>query len=102
MTKDILIDFITQDLKFSNGDFAIGDSNEQHVVLIVNTNLGSWKQFPLCGVGVHNYLGSSNKVLSLKRLINLQLSQDGFTNINVSSLNLGENFQYSINAERLE
>ena len=34
----------------NNGDFTITPSDEQHIVDIVNSSQGSWKEYPLCGL----------------------------------------------------
>lgn len=101
MIKDISIDD-SGDLIFSDGDFAVRASDEQHVVLIVNTSIGSWKQYPLVGVGLRQYLGSSGQIQTIKRNISLQLESDGYSDVAVKLGQSGENITYSINANRNE
>lgn len=101
MVKDILIND-EGDLSFKDGDFNFGDSDEQHVILIVNTMAGSWKQFPTCGVGIINYSASSGQSLPLKSLIYNQLQLDGFSNVDVKlNATSTDNYDYYINATRL-
>ena len=100
MVEDILLDN-TGDLQFKNGDFDIGLSDEQHVILIVNTMPGSFKQFPLLGVGIIQYSASSGQSATLRRSINIQLNSDGYTNIDVALKENGETFMYNVSAERL-
>lgn len=101
MIKDIAIDDFG-DLIFKDGDFDIRASDEQHVVLIVNTAIGSWKEYPLVGVGIQSYLGSSGQTQVLKRNITVQLEADGYTDVAVKLAQSGENINYSINANRNE
>ena len=100
MTQDILIDD-EADLRIENGDFVLGESDQQHVVLLINTFAGHWKQFPTCGVGIIQYLASSNQGAALRRSINVQLTADGYRDITVD---LRENpsgfFDYDVSANR--
>jgi hypothetical protein len=89
-----------QDLSFSQGDFLVANTNEQNVELIVNTNLGSWKNYPFVGVGIANYLGNNNINLDLKTKIVDQLTTDGFKNIDVNLIKNGEEYNFYINANR--
>jgi hypothetical protein len=100
MVKDIILDEFG-DLSFENGDFKISDSDQQHCILLINTNVGSWKQYPLCGVGINQYLASSGKTASLKRSIILQLQADGYVKVDVIlKQNTSGEFDYSLTAER--
>lgn len=100
MRTDILIDD-TGDLVFENGDFKIGASDMQHVVLLVNTEPGSWKRYPKVGVGATNFISSSGTGAALRQAINVQLEKDGFTNILVelsANLSTGQ-YDYNVSAE---
>lgn len=100
MVKDIIIDD-EGDLVFtSDGDFTVKSSDEQHVVLLFNTALGSWKQWPLVGIGIQSYLGSSGQSLQIKRLATLQLQADGYRNVDVTIIDTPESPNYYVNAER--
>lgn len=100
MVQDILIDD-DADLRIENGDFVVGDSDQQHVVLLINTFAGHWKQFPTCGVGIIQYMASAGQGSVLKRSINVQLTADGYRDITVD---LRENpsglFEYDVSATR--
>lgn len=82
----------------SNGDFARTDNeqaDQQSVMLIANTNIGSWKASPLCGFGIIWYLGGSNLSQLFKRNLRVQLEVDGFSNVSIltpNPLNLSEYF----------
>ena len=79
--KDILLE--DNDLIIENGDFKIGESDQQSIELIIDSYLGHWKESPLCGVGVDLFLNSSGQQLALKRAISVQLEADGMINVNV-------------------
>lgn len=101
MVKDIILDDYA-DLKIENGDFIVSESDNQHIELIVNTFVGSWKKYPTLGVGIIQYLASGGQSQVLKRNINIQLTSDGYTNINVLlSTNSDSSFSYAVDAERI-
>lgn len=75
--KDIALDK-DGDLLFSNGDFKIVESDQQHIVDIINENEGAYKQFPLVGVGINKYLNASNANNILLKNIKKQLEADGY------------------------
>lgn len=81
--KDFLQD-TNNDLLIENNDFVIGNSDEDHIVDIINSAQGDWKEYVLCGVNIDNYLNSSGVQLQLKQQILFQLEQDGFTQITVN------------------
>ena len=82
MVKDFLQDS-DGDILITDGDFVIGDSDNDHIVDIINSNQGDWKEFILCGVGIDNYLNSSGMQLQLKKNIITQLGIDGYGSITV-------------------
>jgi phage terminase large subunit-like protein len=67
----------------ASGDFTIVESDEQHIVDIVNSAKGSWKEYPLCGVGIDNYLNSGVNQQALSNEIKTQLVRDGFGNVQI-------------------
>ena len=90
--KDFLQDS-DGDALIMNNDFVIGASDEDHIVDIINSAQGDWKEYIFCGVGIDNYLNSSGAQLQLKKQILLQLAQDGFSSITVNfSDNNSSNF----------
>ena len=97
--KDILLE--DNDLVIENGDFKIGESDQQSIELIIDSYLGHWKESPLCGVGVDLFLNSSGQQLALKRAISVQLEADGMINVNVTS-NSSELLDLTISADRSE
>ncbi len=49
--KDFLQDS-DGDALIENNDFVIGASDEDHIVDIINSTQGDWKEYILCGVGI--------------------------------------------------
>jgi hypothetical protein len=80
MVKDFKTD-TDGDLFISSGDLAIFESDSQSIVDIITSNNGDWKEYPLCGVGIDNYLNSSASQQSLRNNIVAQLTTDGYGSI---------------------
>jgi len=76
--QDIQLDD-TGDLLFVNGDFAIGESDQQHVIDTINAYPGWWKEFPNDGVGIGDYSKSAGGAAKLARKIKVELQKDGYT-----------------------
>ena len=77
IATDILLDD-DMNYQIENGDFKIGESDYQSATLVLNTNEGSWKGQPFCGMGIAKYEGAANAQLQMKREIMIQLRADGF------------------------
>lgn len=89
MRKDILLDG-ESDLNFHNGDFDIGQSDQQHIEHILEAQKGEYKASPLVGFGIVNYLKKSTKIKSdFKRDLKIQLDHDGYQN---PSIDLSDGF----------
>lgn len=73
--EDILLDQ-DFDLLIQNGDLAIGPSSEQHQQLLLLSNKGDWRQFPMVGVGVREYLKDEDEN-SMVGEIKEQFEMDG-------------------------
>lgn len=69
---------------FRDGDFVVGESLRQTQMLLLVTNKGEWKQNPIMGIGVLNYIETHNAG-KLQREIRSQFSLDG---MQVSSVNM--------------
>lgn len=63
-------------LMVANGDLATGECLKQSQQLLLGTNKGEWKQHPIMGVGVVNYL-ETESAGQLSREIREQFSRDG-------------------------
>lgn len=77
MNQDFAL--LGNDLYIKNGDFAIGESDTQHIADTLNAFPGWWKEFPADGVGVFSFLNAAGQEQTLKRAIQIQLSSDGYT-----------------------
>lgn len=74
--NDILLD-ADNDLQIVSGDLVVGESDLQHVGLILQIAPGSWKQFPLTGVGEPQFINAPLDA-ALRRKIQIQLEADGY------------------------
>jgi hypothetical protein len=82
----------------STGDFERTESDQQASILILNTNQGSWKFAPFCGVGINQYKGSSGTNLVMKREITVQHQADGFK---VNSIIVKDYSDFYLDIERV-
>ena len=80
--KDFLQDN-TGDILIKDNDFVIGNSDEDHIIDIINSNQGDWKEYIFCGVGIDNFLNSSGAQLQLRKQILQQLTADGYSSVSV-------------------
>jgi hypothetical protein len=87
------------DLLIVDGDLSIGLSDEDHIIDIINSNQGDWKEYILCGVGIDNYLNSSGLDIFLEKEIGVQLERDGFNQINIDFKD-NNSFNFSVDAVR--
>lgn len=69
-----------KDLTFKNGDFNVDDTDQQNIELILLSHKGSFKEFPILGVGITDYLKSPEIItrLRLENEISNQLEYDNF------------------------
>ncbi len=83
--KDFLLDE-NGDLKIVNGDFVIGDAEEQTVERILISKPGEWKEYPQVGCDIQK---AFNGVIDrfLERNVRVQLESDGFE---IEKLNITE------------
>lgn len=84
MRQDILKDD-NNELLFENGDFAIGQSDQQHVGDIFISQPGEWKEFPVLGFGAVNYLKTGVTESEFKRDLKLQFQYDGYTDARIDT-----------------
>jgi len=73
---DILLDD-NFDLQTKGGDFVLGDASLQNQQLILLSHKGEWKQNPLVGVGISNYLLDDVTIHEMHQEIQKQFSIDG-------------------------
>lgn len=87
---DILLDS-NNDLKIENGDFVMGDSTEQHQKCLLLAAKGDYKQFPLIGVDVFNWL-NDDRPEDMMREVRIQFSNDGMR-VNKMDVNYPSNIK---------
>jgi hypothetical protein len=81
---DILLQDDTGDLAFdmSKGDFEIGESEGQHIMLLLDTTKGNWTQNLLAGVGAKRWIHGRLDA-RFEREVRLQLEVDGLKNLDI-------------------
>jgi hypothetical protein len=97
MVKDIELND-DLDLTIENGDFKISESDQTHVINIIKSNTGAFKQFPLVGVGIDYYIASSGTQQVIRRNITVQMEADGYK---VNEIGVSGDLTYSIDANRI-
>lgn len=97
--KDILLDD-DGDLLISNGDFTIGYSDSMHQMHIIEAPTGSYKEYPLVGVGIFQYVNSAGEENKIKQEIQIQLEDDKYL-VNKVKITTSKEFKISIDAERI-
>lgn len=73
------------DLLIEDGDFVLSYSDGMHQEHIIKSFTGYWRNAPLVGVGIEQYLHASTGTAEVKRLIKIQLEADGYK---VESINV--------------
>ncbi len=70
----------SKDLAFKNGDFLIENTDQQNIELLLLSHKGSFKEHPILGVGITDYLKSPEIIsrLRLENEISNQLEYDNF------------------------
>lgn len=86
MVTDILLDS-TLDFQVVNGDFLIGESDEQHIQLLLSSSPGNWKQFPFLGTDLIEDIASPMSAQDIVAKITLAMKVDAFQNISVFANN---------------
>lgn len=95
MRTDILKDD-NGGLAFYDGDFATGQSDQQHVEDILDLQPGEIKEFPLAGFGAINYIKRTITQSEFKRDLKVQLKYDGYDNAVIDTSNGIENLNIEI------
>lgn len=83
-------DFIIEDdLEIENGDFRIDEASQQNLTHILLSQKGSFKEYPILGVGLTRYINSPDSTarLRLENEIDKQLIYDNF---NVKTLDVND------------
>ena len=96
--KDILLK--DNDLWILNGDFVVGESDQQHIENILINAPGQFKQNPLIGVDLITSMNAANDGQSrnaLRKKIQLHLESDNYT---ISKIDLSNIEDIGIEANR--
>jgi hypothetical protein len=102
MANNLDIALFNNDLYFENGDFAITESDVQHVSDTIAAFPGWWKEHPTDGVGLFQYLHSAGKEQQLERSLKINLLSDGYRADAVSiNIDPAGNLTINPNAEKL-
>lgn len=80
----------TNGLLIEGGDFAVVESEQDHIREIIISNKGEWKRHPLVGVGSLDFLNSPGNIDEIKKRIKLQLEFDNFIVEDIVLLDGGE------------
>lgn len=83
--NDIIL--TSMDVAILNGDFVVGDATKQHQELLLSTAPGDWKQHPVVGVGLVNFIDDESPE-GMLREIRQQFTKDGMriTNLKATSV----------------
>ncbi|MEQ8685438.1 MAG: hypothetical protein RIE86_09100 [Imperialibacter sp.] len=78
MAQDILTDS-EGNILIENGDFVIGDSEEQEIYELIFATKGDWKETPLAGFGVKRFLKGVTNEARFKSELKDEMKKDGKT-----------------------
>lgn len=82
---------INTDLEIANGDFVFDHVDQQNIEILLLNQKGNYKEFPVLGVGITQYLKSPDTTsrLRLENEIDKQLSYDNFQvkTLDINNLN---------------
>jgi hypothetical protein len=79
-TYDIKLDATTQELVAdAAGDFVAGENDNEMIRDCVESVAGEWKEFPLFGVGILQYLNAQVTPQEIASIIIRQLKSDVFS-----------------------
>lgn len=87
------------DLLIVNGDFAIKQSDEQHIQDTINAFPSWWKMNPLDGVGIRAWQYSPANAQAMAKSIRLNLSADGYICSPTVTLDVAGKLVVNTNAE---
>ncbi len=65
------------DLRIEGGDLVLGESTEQHLRLLLESDKGDWRATPYVGVGIRTLLLEDASPLAIQQEIQDQVTTDG-------------------------
>ncbi|GAA4349776.1 hypothetical protein GCM10023185_06770 [Hymenobacter saemangeumensis] len=97
---DLLLDDDYDLVLTPGGDVATGESDDQHIALLLLTNQGDWRADPLVGIGLRRHqsgpLGPTEQA-AFNRELAVQLQRDGYQ---VKEATIDDNAHLFIDAAR--
>lgn len=97
---DIKID-IDKDLLIQNGDFVYDDATLDQASSIIQVSKGEFRQYPLIGVGITEFIGSNIDKTTLYNLMRNNLISDGLVLDDASIEFEGNDVTYNIKVKEL-
>lgn len=76
MAKDILIDENNK-IQILNGDFSIGESELQEVIIILQLRQGELKSDPILGANIQHFIKSKYDRVAIEKRVKINLERDG-------------------------
>jgi len=76
--NDILLDSDQELQDDGNGDFLVGDASNQLMSYLILSHPGHWKEFPLVGFGIRDYINATVDQYEIEQGIKEQLRGDIF------------------------
>ena len=98
ISKDLTLD-LNNDLIIENGDFFIGQTDDQNIEAILLAEKGQFYQFPLLGYGITRRLLGPFDRLTERKAIRENLRRD---NYNVKVLNIDGNVGIEVDADKVK
>tara|TARA_B110000977_G_C11000203_1_gene463495 strand:- start:947 stop:1249 length:303 start_codon:yes stop_codon:yes gene_type:complete len=95
--RDIIFSFSQNDLAIENGDFVIGNSDQQNIRNIIQSQRGQFYEQPLIGVGILDEMNSSATTQSLKNRIKTNLLLD---NYEADEIQVGKHYELTVSAKK--
>lgn len=87
------------DLIIKNGDFKVDYSDQDHIMVILKSYIGSFKEYPLLGVGIDQYMASPFSSETIYTYIKQQLESDGYDITKIKRL---EDYNFEITGGRIK
>jgi len=83
---DILLTEAGEELQDNgSGDFKTGDASNQLMYYIIKSGKGNWKEFPLVGVSIDQFINADISQYVLSSIISAQLRVDVFNRAKVDA-----------------
>lgn len=88
-----------EDFIFENGDFRVGESDEQHIRHLHKADIGQYRVSPDVGIGYYRRLNGPFYAARYENIIRKQLEIDGYLVVRVTVDSDGSS---NVNAERIK